>query len=398
MEVGLARNYVCVAPKAPPPPYRCKVNVNGQAVLALADMGCRQSVLRPQDSKSPVGPLTGTVAIQCVHGDTKQYPTTQVHIQHPADPGTDLTVGLVPRLPEQIILGSDYPGLPGLLKESTTALSQWWTEAPFSSDPFSEGFTVKERKSRKQKRKEKRLHATVCPANIEEHPWETDREFRATQREDPVLQEAWGKALENEDPSQVGPYFFKHNGLLYRKGSPDKPPQLLVPGPFRDKILFLAHSHLLGGHFSDEKTEQAKLDKFYWPGVYQQVRTYCRECPVCQRNSRYRPPKVPLQPLPIIDVPFSRVGMDIIGPLLPSRSGCRYALVLVDYATRFPEAVALRHPTTQSIAKAMISIFSRVGFPREILTDQGTPFVSALMRRVCSQLGIKQIRTSAYHP
>ncbi|XP_078533942.1 uncharacterized protein LOC144820212 [Lissotriton helveticus] len=398
MDIGMARNYACLTADNTPPPFRCPVRIDGHGMMALADTGCRQSVLRPQELPHPVGPVTGNVAITCVHGDTKSYPTTQVHVQNPTDKGSLLTVGLIPNLPEQAILGSDYSGLPRLLQDTTDSLRKWWAEAPFSHELSPVNPVIRPTKTRRQKKKEKREYAMAFPAQIDVHPWETDREFRATQQEDPVLQEAWARALDAEDPLHVGPYFFRKNGLLYRKGGPQQPTQLVIPGLFREKVLFLAHSHLLGGHFSDEKTGRTILDKFYWPGVHGQIKQYCRECPVCQRNSRYRPPRVPLQPLPLIDVPFTRVGMDIIGPLLPSRTGCRYALVLVDYATRFPEAIPLRHPTTQTISKALISIFSRVGFPREILTDQGTPFVSSLMRQVCSHLGIKQIRTSAYHP
>ncbi len=41
-----------------------------------------------------------------------------------------------------------------------------------------------------------------------------------------------------------------------------------------------------------------------------------------------------------MQVPFERIGMDLIGPLERSARGHRFALVLVDYATRYPEAVA----------------------------------------------------------
>lgn len=36
--------------------------------------------------------------------------------------------------------------------------------------------------------------------------------------------------------------------------------------------------------------------------------------------------------------------------------------------------------------------------PKEILTDQGTPFVSKLIKYVCAMLRIKPICTSVYHP
>ena len=45
----------------------------------------------------------------------------------------------------------------------------------------------------------------------------------------------------------------------------------------------------------------------------------------------------------------------------------------------------------------MIDIYSRVGVPDEILTDQGTQFVSGIMKEVSRLLSIKQLRTP-YHP
>lgn len=105
-----------------------------------------------------------------------------------------------------------------------------------------------------------------------------------------------------------------------------------------------------------------------------------------------------MQPLPIIGKPFERVGMDLIGPLPRTTKGYQYVLVTVDYCTRFPEAFLLRSPTTAAIADHLLEYFSRVGYPKEILTDQGTPFVSKLMKQVCKLLDIRHIKTSVYHP
>lgn len=38
------------------------------------------------------------------------------------------------------------------------------------------------------------------------------------------------------------------------------------------------------------------------------------------------------------------------------------------------------------------------GIPTEILTDQGKNFQSSIMKELCQQLGINQLRTTAYHP
>ena len=68
------------------------------------------------------------------------------------------------------------------------------------------------------------------------------------------------------------------------------------------------------------------------------------------------------------------MAIDIIGPLTPkSEDGHKYILTMVDYATRYPEAISLRTITTESIADALVSVFSRVGLPEEILRGP-TPF------------------------
>lgn len=44
-------------------------------------------------------------------------------------------------------------------------------------------------------------------------------------------------------------------------------------------------------------------------------------------------PKVLLLPLPLIEVPFERICMDLISPLARSARGHRFVFVLVDYTT-----------------------------------------------------------------
>ncbi|GFO26428.1 gypsy retrotransposon integrase-like protein 1 [Plakobranchus ocellatus] len=67
--------------------------------------------------------------------------------------------------------------------------------------------------------------------------------------------------------------------------------------------------------------------------------------------------------------------------------------MLVDYATRFAEAVPLRKIDTESVAEALVDIYSRLGVPEEVLSDQGTQFISDCMKEVCRLLGIKQKTT-----
>ena len=99
-----------------------------------------------------------------------------------------------------------------------------------------------------------------------------------------------------------------------------------------------------------------------------------------------------------MEEPFQRVAMDIVGPLNKSGRGHKFILVLCDYATKYPEAVPLKTVDSETVANAMIEIFSRLGIPNEILTDQGTNFMSSLMCQLCKLLDIKKLNTSPYHP
>ena len=89
--------------------------------------------------------------------------------------------------------------------------------------------------------------------------------------------------------------------------------------------------------------------------------------------------------------------MDIVGPLKRSKKGNKYILVLMDYATKWPEAFPLRNILTETIVEHLIEVITRLGVPSEVLTDKGTNFISRVMQKFCTMTGMKQIKTSLYH-
>ena len=98
-------------------------------------------------------------------------------------------------------------------------------------------------------------------------------------------------------------------------------------------------------------------------------------------------------------MPFKRVAVDISGPVAPlSEARYRYILTLVIYVTRYPEAVSLKKITTETVAEALLSIYSRVGIPEEVFTDQGTQFKPECMQEVSRLLSIKGLTSTPCHP
>ena len=134
--------------------------------------------------------------------------------------------------------------------------------------------------------------------------------------------------------------------------------------------------------------------------MHRDVTSFCRSCDVCQKTvARGTVPRAPLGEMSLIDLPFKRVAINLVGPITPaSDKGHRYILTLVDYATRYPEAVPLKNIDMESVAEALLDVYSRVGVPEEVLSDLGTQFVSECMKEVTRLLSIKRLTTTPYHP
>ena len=255
--------------------------------------------------------------------------------------------------------------------------------------------------TRAQAKKSDKVH----PLKVKEAMSSVDKStIENLQKKDSTLKKCFdriGKPIIREN--YVGD-FYKKNGLLYRKHQETKTGrsfnQLVVPKELRRQVMFVNHESAFSGHLGAKKTEVRILPNFFWPGLRQDVIRFCRSCDVCKRTvKRGSVRKVPLGSMPLIDTPFKRVAVDIVGPIAPpSEAGHRYILTLVDYATRYPEAVPLKKITTEAVAEALLDIYSRVGIPEEVLTDQGTQFMSECMQEVSRLLSIKGLTSTPYHP
>ena len=79
-------------------------------------------------------------------------------------------------------------------------------------------------------------------------------------------------------------------------------------------------------------------------------------------------------------------------------SDCRFGVSPVNSPDPDPEAVPLKVIDAETVANALVEIFSRTGIPKEILSDQCSNFTSALMKELCKLLHIKKLTSTPYHP
>ncbi|GBM79542.1 Retrovirus-related Pol polyprotein from transposon 412 [Araneus ventricosus] len=93
------------------------------------------------------------------------------------------------------------------------------------------------------------------------------------------------------------------------------------------------------------------------------------------------------------------MALDILGPLPVTTKGNRYVLVLMDYFTKWPEAIPIPDQEASTVAEELVRAWiSRYGVPKILHSDQGTNFNSALFTELCKLLGILKARTTALHP
>ncbi|XP_060972480.1 uncharacterized protein LOC115717832 [Cannabis sativa] len=97
--------------------------------------------------------------------------------------------------------------------------------------------------------------------------------------------------------------------------------------------------------------------------------------------------------------PFAVWGIDLIGELPKGKGGVKYAVVAVDYFTKWVEAKALATITAVKLREFVYnSIICRFGIPYKLISDNGKQFDCKEMRETCDELGIKKAFSSVAYP
>ena len=368
-----------VVPSDPELPV-CSGTVNGTTVSVLRDTGCTTAVIKR--TLVTAEQLTGRFkCYRMIDGTVRRAETALVHVDSPYFTGEVECLCFDTPICD-VVIGNIPDARMGNSLETTAAVL---TRAQsIASGKPSRSLSVP---------KVEKLQLSVA-------------DMPQLQRDSPDLERYFqlaGSGESTRSGRSATVKFVVQDQLLYRIHETDAgrvTKHLVVPKDQRTRVLSLAHESIMSGHLRVNKSLDRVLSQFYWPEVMGDVTRYCRSCDTCQRTTRKgRVTKAPLQKMPIVSVPFHRVVIDLIGPIVPaSSSGNKYILTVVDYATRYPEAVALPGISTEQVAEALCKVYSRVGVPTQIVTDQGTQFMSDVMKEVSRLLSIEHVTSSPYHP
>ncbi|GFU62638.1 retrovirus-related Pol polyprotein from transposon 412 [Trichonephila clavipes] len=124
-------------------------------------------------------------------------------------------------------------------------------------------------------------------------------------------------------------------------------------------------------HLGVTKMKSRIARYFYWPQCYKEIEEFVKICDPCQR---------------------------VVGPLPTTPTGNKYLLTVMCMSSKYPDAVPMPDIASTTVVEALFQIFSRMGFPKEIQTDQGTSFMSILTSVFFENFGINVVRSSVYHP
>jgi hypothetical protein len=184
--------------------------------------------------------------------------------------------------------------------------------------------------------------------------------------------------------------FIVLQGKLYKKS---------ITGVLQ-RLLKDIHGGVCGHHASSRAiTAKAFRAGFYWLTAIEDAKDIVQKCEACQSfASRPHAPAAELQPIPL-SWPFAQWGLDMVGKLHKSWPGGHvYMLVAVDKFTKWVEAAPVTTQDSTAAINFIKSIVFRFGVPYNIITDNGTNFISKEFKSYCEGLGIKLKFASVAHP
>src|SRR6266511_3678191 len=191
-----------------------------------------------------------------------------------------------------------------------------------------------------------------------------------------------------------GKYKLKEGKLIKIKS--DKKLKVLKRNEI-EPILSLAHEHPLSEHFGLEATLSKLKERYYWPKMKDDIKSYVQTCDQCQRRGKTTDENK-LHSIKIKE-PFYQWGIDIVGPLTETSRGNKYIVVAIDYFIKYPKARALANANARNVANFLYEdIICRHRCPRKIISDRETHFNNQVIENLLERFKIRHNLSTPYHP
>lgn len=204
--------------------------------------------------------------------------------------------------------------------------------------------------------------------------------------------------LSGFDPKLIGSgNFFANHETIWRKDvNSDRIQEVVCSYSAACATVQKIHKDL--GH-QNSKDVITELQKKYWfPAITSIVRKVLSVCEPCQIHSK----PTQQQNLPLTHVPrgkpFTKWGLDFVGPLVKTANKNQFLVTGIDYGTGWAYANPIAYTSASNAVLLIKEIIKNHGVPNEILTDNGSEFLSREFDDYLQQNNIKHSKTSPYHP
>jgi len=173
-------------------------------------------------------------------------------------------------------------------------------------------------------------------------------------------------------------------------------PRVIVPE--KNKQSLLKEIHSLGHFGASAMVEAIHAKGKTWPYLAKDCLEYVQRCRQCQRVNIARKGYHPLSTI-YAHLPGEHMAVDLAGPFpVQGQERNRYLLVLVDVCTRFVFLRPIPNKETITVMTTLYDIFTLIGFPRLLQSDNGREFVSKVMNEMTKTFKVQHRLVTPYHP
>ena len=233
---------------------------------------------------------------------------------------------------------------------------------------------------------------------------EFEKDIKLAQTNDKFCKYITRKLCENLPVRPTHMQFFIENDIikckeLRNRSRRDSKVKIVLPLCLISRIFSMTHESSAACHAGFFKTLQRIRTHYFWKGMYTHIKKLVASCQSClEFRAHKRNGLAEIQRMPIPNLPFKVLHCDISGPYTQTFRGNKFIVSYVDSFSKWPEAFSVPEITSDTIAETLAEVICRHGCPEYLITDRGSNLISKAITTVYEKLGIKHIKTTAYHP
>lgn len=188
-------------------------------------------------------------------------------------------------------------------------------------------------------------------------------------------------------PDYLKPYRVKAESLCTENGCLFYINRIVIPSVLHMKVLKSLHEN----HIGIVKMKMVARSYVWWRTINNDIVDFCEKCFECQQT-RVVPKEKVIGSWSPSKYPFERIHMDFFYFF------GRFFLLFVDSFSKFVDIHLMNGTNAKKVKEKLNTIFSFIGLPKEVVTDNGPPFDSHEFKKYLEMHGIEYKKSPPYHP